>query len=181
MGSVLSAAALAVALLAPAAAQTGALAPEWEVRKDLDQLSERMQSIQPALEKTNPQEWVERGAPAGYADQLKRILAEIGYASRSNAALRKQPERLTAALETFFRLQALDQMLRSYVAGVYKYQNPAIAELLQAAVADIATDREKLRQYVVELAAAKETELKIMDQEAQRCRSLLLRQPRSAR
>jgi len=34
-----------------------------------------------------------------------------------------------------------------------------------------------LREYLVELVAAKEAELRIVDQEAQRCRAALIRQP----
>jgi hypothetical protein len=169
-------------LAAQAVAQTSAgPAPEWEVRKDLEQMDQRLQRIKPALEKTNPQEWSARGAPAGYAEQLARIQAEIGYIGLSVRTLRSQPDRLSAALETFLRLHALDPMLRSYVAGVHRYQNPAIADLLQAEISAIAGDRDKLAAYLMELAKTKETELKVMDQEAQRCRSLLLRQPRSGR
>ncbi len=35
----------------------------------------------------------------------------------------------------------------------------------------------KLRQYIVQLAAAKEEQFKVMNQEAQRCRLMLSRQP----
>jgi len=40
--------------------------------------------------------------------------------------------------------------------------------------------RDRLRHYVVELAAIKEQEFAIMDQEAQRCRAMLSRQPAPA-
>jgi len=61
------------------------------------------------------------------------------------------PERMTTALDTFFRMESVDAMLRSVVAGIRKYQNPAVAELLAGLIADTSTDRDKLRQYLVDL------------------------------
>ena len=165
----------------PLASQTRGLPPEWEVRKDVAQMAERVARLTPLLEKTNPQDWSEQGAPAGYADQARRIRAEVVYIGTLLKTLARQPEKLTAALEAFFRLQALDQLMGSYISGVGKYQNPAVADLLQAATSEVGADREKLRQYVVDLAAAKEAEFKVVDQEAQRCRALLSRQPGAAK
>ena len=80
---------------------------------------------------------------------------------------------MTAVLDTFFRMESVDAMLRSVVAGIRKYQNPAVAELLAGLIADTSTDRDKLRQYLVDLAADREQQFRVMDQEAQRCRSAL--------
>ncbi len=71
-------------------------------------------------------------------------------------------------------------MLRSVAAGVRKYQNPAIADLLQSLIAGTTADRDKLREYIVELAADREQQFKVVDAEAQRCRATLARQPRAA-
>jgi hypothetical protein len=163
----------------PAAAQSGGLAPEWEVRKDLATLAEQVQRFKPILAQVKPQNW--EGAPAAYIDQGKRISAEIDYLAASTQALAAQPEKLTAALTTYFRMQSLDLLLRSYADGIRKYQNPALAELLQGALTSSAADREKLRQYVVDLAAFKEQQFRVADQEAQQCRGVLSRQPRGAR
>ena len=77
-------------------------------------------------------------------------------------------------------MQSVDALLRSIASGIRKYQNPAVADLLQSLIADTSADREKLRQYLVDLVAEREQQFKIMDQEAQRCRALLSRQPRPA-
>ncbi len=161
-------------------AQTPGIPPEWQVRKDLAALAQHTQAITPILDQARPQEWVSQGAPAAYADQAKRVRAEVDYLIGSAKTLSQQPEKLTAALETYFRLQSVDAMLRSFGAGIRKYQNAALADLLTGAIASVVRDREKLREYIVELAADQEKEFKVVDQEAQRCRALLSRQPREA-
>ncbi len=163
----------------PVCAQTGGLAPEWEVRKQLATLSEHVQRFQPLLQQINPDTW--KNAPPGYADQIKRVRAEIGYLLTTTGSLQKQPERLTLALDSYFRLVSVDQMLRSLEAGVRNYQNPAVADLLQDLLADETADREKLRQYILDLATDREQQFRAMDAEAQRCRSALSKQPRPAR
>jgi hypothetical protein len=162
----------------PAAAQTGGLAPEWVVRKDLATLAAHIQAIKPILDQAKPQTW--RGAPTAYANQGERVAAEIGYLVTSTQELAARPEKLTVALATYFRMQSVDLMLRSYAEGIRKYQNPALAELLLAAVTTASGDRDKLRQYIVELAADREEALRVADEEAQRCRGFLSRQPRRA-
>jgi hypothetical protein len=174
------AAALAVVSGAVVFAQTGGIRPEWEVQKQLSALADHVQRISPLLEQLKPQDWVSHGAPAAYGDQLKRTREEIDYLIGTTKELAARPEKLTVALEAFFRMQSAEALLRSVTAGVRKYQNPAAADLLQSLISDTATDREKLRDYVVELAADREQQFKIVDQEAQRCRAALVQQPRAA-
>lgn len=162
------------------AAQSGGIPPEWEVRKQMTALAEHVQRVEPVLEQIHPEEWVKKGAPQAYVGQLSRTRAEIGYLVGSTKELAAHPERMTTALDTFFRMESVDAMLRSVAAGIRKYQNPAVAELLQGLIADTSADRDKLRQYLVDLAADREQQYKVMDQEAQRCRSTLSRQERPA-
>lgn len=158
-------------------AQAGGIAPEWEVRQNLEALAAHSQRLEPILEQIRPQEWITQGAPETYIAQVKNTREQLQALTYSAAKLVKEPERLTAALDAFFRIEALDALLRSLGAGVRKYQNPALADLLQSAVAEGATERDKLRQYIIELAAYKEQQFKVVDQEAQRCRAILSRQP----
>ncbi len=162
----------------PAAAQSGGLAPEWEVRKDLAALAAHVEAFKPILAKVKPQQW--EGAPGAYVDQGKRLDAEIEYLIGSGKALAERPDKLTIALTTYFRMQSVELMLRSYAEGIRKYQNAALAELLLGAVSAAAADREKLHQYIMDLAADKEAQFRVIDEEAQRCRGQLSRQPRSA-
>jgi hypothetical protein len=161
-------------------AQSGGLPPEWEVHKQMATLAEHVESVKPLLAKLNPQDWVKQGAPAAYTEQVKRTEAEIDYLAGSSRQLAAHPNKLTIALETYLRMQSVDAMLRSVIAGVRKYQNPAVADLLQSLAASASADRDKLRQYLVDLAAERERQFTVMDEEAQRCRAVLSRSPRPA-
>lgn len=161
---------------APVWAQVGGLPPEWELRKQLTVIAENAGRFQPVLEKIDVATW--KNAPSGYAGQLDRVRTELGYLVSTVQSLAKQPERLTLALDAYFRMDSVDQMLRSLEVGIRKYQNPAVADLLQDLMSQGATDREQLRQYIVELAADREIQFRAADEEAQRCRASLSRQPR---
>lgn len=171
---------LALASSAALFAQSNGIPPEWEVKKQLGALADHVQRVKPVLDQLKPEDWIKQGAPAAYGDQLKRTAAEIDYLIGSTRELTARPEKLTVALETLFRMQSVDAMLRSVATGVRKYQNPALADLLQSLISDTNIDRDQLRQYVVELAADREQQFRVVDQEAQRCRSVLSRQPRAA-
>ena len=89
----------------------------------------------------------------------------------------RQPERLTAALDTLFRMQALEWRLGSLVDGVRKYQDPAAGDLLLAVLRSNSANADGLREYITDLAAQKEQEFRIVEQEAQRCRVEINRAP----
>jgi len=172
-----SAVCLSLAPLFAALAQTPGLPAEWEINQNMETLAGHVQRFKPILEEVRPESWTEKGAPETYQKQWRSVGEEIGFLLPSTLELSRQPERLTLALEILFRIQSLDSMLRSMDEGIRKYQNPALADMLRATMTDVNVQQEKLRQYVVALAAAKEQEWKIMDQEAQRCRALLSRRP----
>lgn len=54
--------------------------------------------------------------------------------------------------------------------AVRNYQNPAVAELIDAYLTDSSASQIQLQGYLTELAGLKEAELDVMSQEAQRCR-----------
>ena len=72
-------------------------------------------------------------------------------------------------------MQTVDSMMQSVIAGVRRYQNPAVADLLQGAMNEMMPYHQALQGYLVQLVGVKETELRIADEEAQRCRSELIR------
>jgi len=161
----------------PAPGQTAGLPPEWEVRQSLSALAQQVRRMKPIVEEVKPEDWTAKGAPETYKSQWKSVHDELDYLIRSADELAAKPERMTLALDALFRLQALKSLLDSLGSGVRQYQNPALADLLQGVVTENSVHGERLRQYVVQLAAAKEHELKTMHDEAQRCRSMLSRQP----
>ena len=104
------------------------------------------------------------------ASQLKYLIA-------SADAFGRQPERLPLGLDAYFRMQAMESMLGSLIEGVRNYQNPALASVMQSVIAENSTNRNRLRQYLKDLATQKEQEFQVADREAQRCRAALLQQP----
>ena len=148
----------------------------WDISKTIDALSAQAKRLKPILDQLTPQEWVKKGAPDAYVSQWRGAQAEVGYLADAAKALDQQPERLTLALETYFRLQALESRLNSLVDGVRNYQNPAVGDLLVGVLGENSSNRDKLRQYITDLAATKEQEFQIADQEAQRCRGMLSHQ-----
>jgi len=166
-------------MLPPAAFGQSAqgVSSQWDISQTLDSLSAQARRLKPILDQLTPEDWVAKGAPQAYVDQRKGAQAELGYLVDAAKQLEKQPERLTVALETYFRMTTLESQLNSLVDGVRNYQNPAVGDLLIGVLGDNSANRDKLRQYITDLAATKEQEFQIVDKEAQRCRGVLERQP----
>lgn len=161
---------LLVFCLAAGAQQQG-IAPEWEARRDIPALPEKVKKLLPILQQLQPEQWVAKGASDAYVQQWKSVQTEVGYLQTTVDNLAKQPDRLTLALEAYFRLQAIDTRLANLVEAIRKYQNPALADLLQSMATDNATVRLGLQQYINEVASQREAEWKVMESEAQRCRT----------
>jgi hypothetical protein len=171
-----------IVLCAPAwlAAQQG-LTPTWEVQKVIDTLASSATRIVSTADDLRPEEWTRKGAPATYMELARSLRDELGHVRRAAEQLKRDPEQLTLAMETYFRLQSLETVLGSLSHGVRKYQNPALADLLEGMIAENETNRAKFRNYVVELSGSKEAELRIMNEEAQRCRGALIRESAGTR
>ncbi|MGA3023887.1 MAG: hypothetical protein ABSF98_03860 [Bryobacteraceae bacterium] len=159
-----------------AQAPSGGVSSEWDIRTMLASLEARAKQLAPVLDQLKPAEWVGNGAPQAYVGQCTTAKNELNYLLGAAQALAKDPEKLPAALDTLFRMQALDSTLRSVIEGTRKYQNPAIADLVQAVVNENDQNRDRLKQYVLDLASEKEHELQVMDAEAQRCRASISNQ-----
>ncbi len=168
---------LIIPLALPLSAWAQGVSAPWDISQTLGSLAEGAQRLTPILEQLTPEKWEAKGAPATYTEQWRNARSEVGYLLGAAQSLRKQPEKLTLALETLFRLQAVESQVSSLVDGVRRYQNPAVGDLLVSVVAANSSNRDQLRQYVTDLAQTKEQEYQIVDKEAQRCRGTLMRQP----
>lgn len=157
------------------------VAPAWDISQTLDALSTQAKRLKPILDQLTPQEWVSKGAPETYVAQRRGAEDELGYLLNAVKTLEKQPGRLTLALDVYFRAQSLETRLGSLVDGVRRYQNPAVGDLLAGVLEGNSTNRDKLRDYITDLAANKEQEFQIVDKEAQRCRGMLNRQPAASK
>lgn len=160
-------------------AQPSGVSSEWDIRKMLESLDLEAQHLKPVIDQVKPESWVAKGASGTYIAQWKNAQTEVRYLLSSSEALSRQPERLTLVLDTYFRMQAMESTVGSVVEGVRKYQNPALANLMQGVLGENNANRDRMRQYVQDLAAQKEQELQVANREAQRCRDTLVRQPAS--
>ncbi|HZT31198.1 MAG TPA: hypothetical protein VFA33_15015 [Bryobacteraceae bacterium] len=161
---------------AAAGAQEQARAPLWDVRVILKELSDHGGRLLAALNQIDPKSWTAKGAPDAYVTQWNSARAQARALSEDALTLSKDPEKLSFALKTYFRMQALEYMLRSLGEGVRKYQNPALADMLSALVGENGVNRERLQTYIVDLVEDREQQFQVMDREAQRCRAFLAQQ-----
>lgn len=157
--------------------QSVGLPPEWEVRKSMEDLSAQWKKVQSSLAQAKPQDWVSKGASEGYIRQWQSCQDETTYVMGSLEKVARQPDKLSAALDAYFRTESLQAMAMSVIEGVRRYQNPAIADLMMEDVNRAILGRERLRQYISELSVSREKEFQMMDSEAQRCRDTLMKQP----
>ncbi|MCU1232739.1 MAG: hypothetical protein JWP63_706 [Candidatus Solibacter sp.] len=140
----------------------------------LQEIGANAASLLPLLDKVDAKNWVAKGASETYAEQLDMSRQQAKALADGANALAKNPEKLSASLELFFRMEGLTTLLASVEEGTRKYQGPEAAQALAGAYAEGGANRERLRGYIVSLAAQREQQFEVMDREAQRCRGTLM-------
>jgi hypothetical protein len=158
----------------PAAA---GLETDWDIAPVLQEIAAHAERLLPILDKIDVQAWVAKGASDTYAEQLQSAREQARAVVVESKALAANPEQLAVTLQVLFRIQGMETMLASLGDAVRRYQTPADAQALAAAVAENGRSRDRLQRYVINLAAAREQDLKVMDREAQRCRGILTQAP----
>jgi hypothetical protein len=177
-GVAVFACAVALYAQAPAAAQQPAgLETNWEIAPVLQEISAHAERLLPLLDKLDAEAWVANGASDTYVAQLQSSKEQAKALATESKALAANPERLSASLEVLFRMLGLENMIGSLGEAIRKYQSPADAQALAGAVAQSGANRDRLQRYIVNLAAEREQDLKVMDREAQRCRGILTQAP----
>jgi hypothetical protein len=166
----------ASAALAQDSSQAGVSAA-WQVQQAMTSLAEQVKRLEPVLAEAKPDRWVANGAAQSYVGQLQSAQTNVAALIAATNRLAKQPERMTATLDAYFRMEGVEAMLGSIRDGVRKYQNPELADRLTRLMAETSNNRDKLRAHIQDLAATREQEFQVMDQEAQRCRGMLVSQP----
>jgi len=156
---------------------TPGLETAWEIAPVLNEIASHAGRLLPLLDKIDVQSWIAKGASDTYAAQLQSSKEQARALVTEAKALAGNPEQLSAALQLVFRIQGLETMLGSLGEGARRYQNAADAQALAAVVAENGAGRDRLQRYVVNLAAEREQDLKVMDREAQRCRGILTQAP----
>lgn len=172
--SILTALLLAAAQ-GPAPAPEAGLLPDWELKPKVEKLMKGLERVKPLLERLQPERWTAAGAPKQYEQQYRDCLETLGFVQNAAARLAERPNRLTLAVETLVRLETFIDLTTSLSQAIRRYQNPAVADLVESELA-AASDREWLRRHVLELSAVREREWETAEQEAQQCRERTLRQ-----
>lgn len=151
--------------------------PEWELRPKIQQIPGEAARLAPLLNQLQPEKWISAGAPEAYRKQWKDCLDAIPHIENTAARFSSKPLQLSLALETLMRLESFLQYASSLSQAVRRYQNPAMAEILDGEILAAGASREWLRQHVLDLARHRESELEAAQTEADRCRTQLARPP----
>lgn len=160
-----------------AQAEAGLETP-WDVQKILANVVNDSKQLGPLLAQINPQQWYEqKGAPSTYIIQWQTAQRQLNDVFYSTRQLSQKTESLSLALDTYFRLEALEVTARSLEEGAQRYSSSATAEQLNTAIAHNFNDRERFRDYIRDLAGSTEQNFKIADEEAQRCRGMISKVP----
>lgn len=133
--------------------------------------------IEPMLQQLKPNDWVAKGAPDTYVTQFNSEIEQIHAIQSDMTALAQHPDQMTECMKALFRVQASERALNSLMGGLRRWQNPALAELIESVAAEDQADLDHLEQYVLQLASEKDRQYAVVDNEAQRCRATLSRQP----
>jgi hypothetical protein len=157
--------------------QSAGLESDWDIAAVLREIGAHAARVLPLLDRADAGEWAAKGAPAAYAAQLQSSKEQAQALADDAKALAANPETLSAELQVLFREQGLETLLNSIAEAMRKYQNPAAAQELIAIAAEGGANRDRLEEYVANLAAEREKEYQVMDKEAQRCRAVVLAPP----
>jgi hypothetical protein len=140
-------------------------------------ISLRSEHLKPMLEQVHAAEWVAKGAPDAYVAQWRSLTEQNQAIQTDMAAIAQNPQAMEDVMKGLFRVHRFDSDLGAMLNGLRRYQNPALADLIESVAAADQNGVEKLQQYVLDLADEKERQIDVEDKEAQRCRATLAAQP----
>jgi hypothetical protein len=149
---------------------------DWDIVPVIRALSQNSARLTPIVEQLTPPDWTSKGAPDAYIAQWEVAKRELASVSAATQVLERDPEKLTAALEIYFRLELIETQLKTLSEGVRKYQNPAVADLMLSVLSENSISRGRLQRHILDVAEQKEHEFSVIDKEAQRCRTQVIRQ-----
>src|ERR1700691_3316582 len=109
---------LAAALSMGIRAQEKGVEPDWDIRPVLKEIAAHAQRLAPVLEQIDAKGMVKNGAPETYASQIAESKVQAKALATEALALANSPDKLSADLETFFRLQSLEKTLLSIEEGL---------------------------------------------------------------
>lgn len=154
----------------------------WDVRTIVKNVVANTDQFRPLLAQINPQQWYDKkGAPSTYILQWQTAQRQLKDVTYSAQQLSQKTEDLSLALDLYFRLEALEVSARSLNEGAQRYDTREVADKLQALIAHNFNTRERFRDYIRDLATSVEQNFKIADEEAQRCRAMISKEPAASK
>lgn len=153
----------------------------WDVRTIIDGLIKDNEQFEPVLDSVHPQDWVQKGASPVYSQQLQQAQQQTRDVVTTAKRLQQKIDQLSLAMDEYFRLEALDTTARSLEEGIRRYADRSAADKLSALIAHNYGAREQFRDYLLSLALSQEQSFKVADQEAQRCRGIISKEPAPSR
>jgi len=148
-----------------------------EVPSIATKISERSEHLKPMFEQVHVSDWVAKGAPETYTSQWNSLTEQNRAIETDMTGIAQHPEGMQDVMRALFRVHRFDSDLNALLSAVRRYQNPALADLIESVSVSDQAGVEKLQQYVLDLADANEKQLSVEDEEAQRCRANLASQP----
>jgi len=133
--------------------------------------------LEPMLAELKPKDWIRKGAADTYEEQFNSVTNQLHAIETDMTNLTQHPSQMSDCIKALFRAQAFHEMLGSLLGGVRRYQNPALADLIEAVAAEDRADLDRLENWVLQLAGEKEAQFNVVDREAQRCRATLSSEP----
>jgi hypothetical protein len=166
---------LAAPFALPAFGQQASLMTDYDAAQLFNALADQTEKLAPMIQQINTPDWIAKGAAPTYTQLRDGALEQSKAIVIAMRTLAQHPQRLSECLSALFRIQSMEMELISLDPGLRKYQNAALADLLSSILAEGNRNRDKFRQYVVDLAAQKEQQFEIADKEAARCRESISR------
>lgn len=156
----------------------GGIESAWNVKDIIDDLLKDNEKLEPLLAQMNPQDWAARkGASTAYIQQWQEAHQQLKDVIAVSKQLSQKTESLPLALDDYFRLEALEVTSRSLQEATSKYGDRFTADQMNGLIARNFSRRERFRDYIRDLAASQEQNFKLADEEAQRCRGMISREP----
>jgi hypothetical protein len=165
----------------PASASPASTNVDPQIAGIFTRIAQHVARLGPMLEQVRAAEWVAKGAPDTYIAQLASARQQIEGIGTEMTTLAQHPENLQDCLQGLFRVQSFHHALDSLMGGLRRYQNPPLADLIQSVAAEDEAELDQLQNYILDLANQKDQEFQVVNNEAQRCRATISKQPAPAK